>query len=315
MTNALPTNRPTRCDSVAVSRSQFDHIFTDAAAKKGDEIAKILSTLKDDIAPACDKTFVMMKNKQVWFDINNAALFPKFEAGVLRAYATNTAPTRNYSLDFEGFRFVPMTVKEFDKSFRTDRGNPYLKSDGTFKHFPSSYNGSYILTDEINSSSQCHARGSNGSDIWWRDSDRLVIVPIHRLRGKNAKAMTYPEAVLTWIANGLVPEGLKPAQEKLYKNFMEAYPLISEYIKFTDTNIIFNGERFKRDVLGGKFKAKVFDYDFDIRGTLEDVMSGRRSVTISVDALKDELLNCDHTRADIQPYDERQLTDVNKGHW
>ena len=313
MTNALPTNRPTRCDSVFVTRSQFDHIFTDAAAAKGDEIAKILSTLKDYIAPACDKTFVMMKNKQVWFDRNNAALFPKFEAGVLRAYATNTDPTRNYSLDFEGFRFVPMTSSEFDKSFLKNKGNPYMNSDGNFKHFSSFSN--CILTEEINSSNCYHVRYSSGIDGWWRDNDKVTIVPIHRLRGKNAKAITYVESLLTWIANGLIPEGLKPAQEKLYQNFMEAYPLISEYIKFTDANIIFDGDRFKRDVLGGKFKAKVFDYDFDIRGTLDGVMSGKRSVTISVDALKDELLNCDHIRADIQAYDERQLTDVNKGHW
>ena len=87
---SLPKNRPSRCDSVSVSRSQFDHIFTDAAAKKGDEIAKILSTLKDDIASACDKTFVMMKNKQVWFDRNNAALFPLSRLQ-LRLAAKNSA--------------------------------------------------------------------------------------------------------------------------------------------------------------------------------------------------------------------------------
>lgn len=68
MENVLPKNRPSRCESVHVSRLQFDHIFTDAAAAKGEQIARELAALKDDIAPACDKTFVMMKNKKVWFD-------------------------------------------------------------------------------------------------------------------------------------------------------------------------------------------------------------------------------------------------------
>ena len=100
MENSLPKNRPSRRDFVFVNRTQFEHIFTDAAAAKGDEIAKRLAALKDDIAPACDKTFVMMKNKQVWFDRNNAALFPKFESGVLQAFDTKYQPARNYSLNF-----------------------------------------------------------------------------------------------------------------------------------------------------------------------------------------------------------------------
>ena len=109
MENSLPKNRPTRRDFVYVNRTQFDHIFSEDADAKGDEIAKRLATLKDDIAPACDKTFVMMKNKQVWFDRNNAALFPKFEAKVLQAFNTHDQPTRGYSLNFENFNFVPMT--------------------------------------------------------------------------------------------------------------------------------------------------------------------------------------------------------------
>ena len=125
MENSLPINRPTRRDSINVSRIQFNHIFTDSAVAKGDEIAKRLATLKDDIAPACDRTFVMMKNKQVWFDRNNAALFPKFEAFSLPRFRYTDTSCSNYSADFEGFHFVPMTVNEGLKTFITASKNPY----------------------------------------------------------------------------------------------------------------------------------------------------------------------------------------------
>lgn len=105
MSEQLVKNRPTRRDFVYVNRAQFDHIFTDAAAAKGDEIAKRLATLKDDIAPAADKTFVMMKNKQVWFDRNNAALYPKFESFSLQCFGGDPYAASNYKLDFEGFVF------------------------------------------------------------------------------------------------------------------------------------------------------------------------------------------------------------------
>lgn len=313
---ALPKNCPTRREVVQVNRLQFDHIFTDAAVVKGDEIARDLSKLKDDIAPACDKTFVMMKNKQVWFDRNNSALFPKFEAGVLQAFDTKNQPTKNYSLNFAGFTFVPMTYSEAEKSFTTGKNNPYLQSKGSFKYFKSKYN-SYILTEEINDGkTHCFRSTERNDNLWYADGDKVTIVPIHRMRGKNAAAMSYHDAFFTWIQLGLIPEGLKPKQEKLFENFIRDYSTIEEYVSFDDAkNIIFDGDRFKRDVLGGKFKAKVFDYDFDINGTLDGVMSGQKQYTGSVDSLKQELLECDHKRANIQPYDERQLTDVNRGHW
>ncbi|MBQ9479504.1 MAG: hypothetical protein IJU71_08120, partial [Selenomonadaceae bacterium] len=166
MMSELPKNRPSRLSAVRVNKIQFDHIFTDSAVAMGEKIARDLAALKDDIAPVADKTFGMMKNKQVWFDRNNAALFPKFDAGVLQVFDTNHQPTRGYVLNFEGFDFVPMTSAEFNKSFLNGRGNPYLQGDGTFKFFSSVHGHDEILTEEMNGSSS-HICRSNGQDSWW----------------------------------------------------------------------------------------------------------------------------------------------------
>lgn len=318
MENILPTNRPFRIDTVRVNKIQFEHIFTDSAAAMGEKIARDLARLKDDIAPACDKTFVMMKNKQVWFDCNNAALYPKFEVGVLQAFNTTNQPTRNYSLNFAGLNFVPMTSSEFDKSFRTGSGNPYLLSDGKFRYFPGNSKPNYrnaILTEEIDSSNQTHVRQSDGNNSWWKDGDVVTLVPIYRLRGRNASAMSYIDSLVNWIKLGLIPEGLTSAQEKFYSTFMTDYPKIDSYISGASGNIVFDSAKFTADVLAGRFIQKVFDYDFDIKGTLAGVLSGEKKFSGDVGALKRELLDCDHKRANIQPYEERQLTDVNRGHW
>ncbi|MBR0102348.1 MAG: hypothetical protein IJQ01_02480, partial [Selenomonadaceae bacterium] len=174
------------------------------------------------------------------------------------------------------------------------------------------------MLDETDSNGRTHVFAtSDKSNGWWKGRNNFgILVPIHRLRGKNAAAMNYHDAFFTWIQLGLVPEGLKPKKERLFQSFIDDYAKIEEYVSFDDNkNIIFDGERFKRDVLGGKFTAKVFDYDFDIRGTLEGVMDGSRQYTGSVASLKQELLNCDFKRANIEPYDERLLIDVNRGHW
>ena len=108
MENVLPKNRPTRRDFVFVNRAQFDHIFTDSAVAKGDEIAKSLAALKDDIAPACDKRFVLFKNKFVWFDREVSGLFPRMEKKDLPVFrCRDGAAARNYSEEREGFIFLP----------------------------------------------------------------------------------------------------------------------------------------------------------------------------------------------------------------
>ena len=317
MENILPKNHPSRIDSMPVSRIQFDSIFTASAVAMGEKIARDLARLKDDIAPACDKTFVMMKNKQVWFDRNNAALFPKFEAVTLPSVTMDSHRAHNYSgLDFEDFHFVTMTENEFCKSFIQGTGCPYLKSDGHYNHLPDHlYWYDWIATDETNGN-QTRIRHSNGNTSWQNSSSyRAAIIPIHRLRGRNASAMSYFDSFITWINLKLIPEGLKPKQEKFYKSFLDDYEKIEDYVTIGGGAITFDSKKFAADVLAGTFTEKIFDYDFDIRGTLSAVMSGARQFTGSVDELKSELLNCDHKRANIQPYEERQLTDVNRGHW
>lgn len=92
MENDFPKNRPSRCAAVRVNRAQFDHIFSDAAVAKGDEIAKSLATLKDDIAPAADKRFVLFKNKFLWFDRDVSALFPRMEKKIYLFSVAETVP-------------------------------------------------------------------------------------------------------------------------------------------------------------------------------------------------------------------------------
>ena len=172
-----------------------------------------------------------------------------------------------------------------------------------------------ISTEQLNSGGGVFICQTTGSNFTWNDSDEVTLVPIHRLRRKNAAPMSYIDSLFTWIKLGLIPEGLTTKQENFYKSFITDYLTIEDYITADNTNIIFNGESFKRDVLSGKFTATVFNYDFDIKGTLDGVISGQKKYTGSVESLKKELLDCDHKRANIQPYEDRQLTDVNRGHW
>lgn len=325
----LPTNRPSRCNAVRVNRTQFDHIFTDSAAAAGEKIARDLAALKYDIAGVADKRFVFFKNKKVWFDREVAGLYPRMEKlsdeEDIPIYRCDERDKycNSFGWEWDGFIFTVPTVYECNKTFQRMDNHPYIDDYGNLRYCKQSVSRKYaiIAKDTYRSDrKEC----STWYDIRYGSvyicsgkncSDTAYMIPIYRLSGKNAPEMNYINAICTFIDNGLIPEGLSRKQEKLYKDFMAAYPKIEDYIQFTDEKISFDSARFKADVLSGQFTDTVFGYNFDIRGTLEGVLSGKQKYTDSVDALKYELLCCDKKRANIESYEERQLTDVNRGHW
>ena len=278
-----------------------------------------------ELSNVVDKTFVMMKNKQVWFDRNNAALYPKFEHFTLPQYRTAGQPSRNYNTDFEGFHFVGMTRCEGLNSFTQFERNPYLQDDNKFRNFPNSQSRySCILTGDLRAEGGVFMVWTESGVGSWNDNDIVTLVPISRLKGTNSGRVGFVEAVCLWLKNGLVPEGLSAELEKKYTEFMSRpnlQAMINDFfnevtkLKFSAAAITFDGDRFQGDVLGGKFTDKISGFDFNITSLTEKILKGEEKLTASPELLKQELLDCDHKRANIQPYEERQLTDVNRGHW
>lgn len=289
------------------------------AEKINDDLSKLIAEMKS----FANKTFVMMKNKQVWFDRNNAALYPKFEKFSLPKFRFYDKSAKNYNTEFEGFNFVGMTRRETLNSFVNISGNPYLQDDGNFRTFSANYNN-LIFTCETSSDDYTIYIHSYGAYSWWNDSRYATLVPICRFKGKNSGRVGFVEAVLLWLKNGLVPEGLSAEVEKKYTDFMSRPDFQSTIkniceefsrIKCSASAISFSDDNFKSDVLGGKFTDKISGFDFNISLMTEKILKGEEKLTASPELLKQELLNCDHKRANIQPYEERQITDVNRGHW
>ena len=273
----------------------------------------------EEMKAVADKNFVMMKNKKVWFDRNNAALYPKFEDFTLPLFYYNNRNVANYNADFEGFHFVAMTVNEGLKTFTSlSTDNPYMESNGNFKHFSASYNYT-VMTGELDASGIPRYIHSNGWSSWDTSSYNIMLVPIHRLKGKDSERIDFVESVLLWLKNGLIPEGLSAELEKKYTDFMNSTNLQAITEKFSDElaslKIYFDDKNFESDVRTGKFTDKISDFDFNVNALTEKVLNGETKLTASPELLKEELLKCDHKRANIQPYEERQITDINRGHW
>lgn len=87
--------------TLTIPMAQITTIVKNSLLADIDALAKDIESFFEELKPIAEQRFVMMKNKQVWYDKENAALFPKYESGVLQAFTTRNKPTINYRLDFE----------------------------------------------------------------------------------------------------------------------------------------------------------------------------------------------------------------------
>ena len=216
-----------------------------------------------------------------------------------------------------------MTRKEARTTFHKDSGNPYIK-DGWLKNIKDGVYFDRVVVELPQGGGHVPVYHITLDNFWdkaglWVQSASLyvsdihmfrkdqyaMVVPIYRLCCQNSFPMTYSEAFYEWFAMGLLPEGLTSEQEKRYMELAAAYSKLRKYIFSVwddDEKSLFviDSERFCHDVMAGHFTETVLSQSFD---------------TGSVDSLKERLLRCDELRANIQPYEERLLSDVNRGHW
>ncbi len=298
--------------SMCVSSSKVSKIVKSSVLADVDLLEKEITGYLKELTQLAEQRFVMMKNKQVWYDRENVSIYPKFETGVLESFDTYNQPAKDYKLNFEGFTFLPMTAEECKKSFVRGRGNPYLdENKGEFNYFNVPKYKSVILLREIDSELRSHWMYAEGNDNWYKDDDVVTIVPIFRLNGENSERVTSSIVVRLWIKVECIPEGVS---ERLEQYMPDLFSL-KKYIHANKDTIDFNKELFATDVLNGTFTESIFGYDFNFKAKTERVLHKDEKLTIPPDVLKSDLLNCDKVRADLQPYDEKRLTDINLGHW
>ncbi|MBQ7479819.1 MAG: hypothetical protein IJT01_13145 [Selenomonadaceae bacterium] len=240
-----------------------------AMLERVEALSKDALAFLEDIRPLANRHFVKMKNKKVWFDRANAVLFPMFEAVILPVFDTSKQPARSYrGLDFEGFHFVPMTQREFRKSFMANTGNPYLQNTGGFSHFPENVYNTVILTKELRGK-ESHWCWVNGRDGWYSSGGKIALVPVCRLHEEDSPGMEAMQAVHAWFSKDLVPDGLNAEYTGKYEELLRLWK--AGYLVFDGKDILVKKKSFLRDVLFGKFRQSVFGHVFDFAAELESV--------------------------------------------
>ena len=159
---------------------------------------------------------------------------------------------------------------------------------------------------------------------WWRFDTKnwghysnsiyydMINFPIYRLSKKNSRPASAAQAMMYWFANDAIPDENEFATKKDFKEYQKLHKYYQKYKDyFTDEN-----KGFALDV------AKIYIAVTEENKTDLIPKLGNLLTTDKIDAYTDyvqnfekQLLNCDHVRAMLDPYDRNLLYDPNRGHW
>ncbi|MCY8938494.1 biotin/lipoyl-containing protein [Peribacillus frigoritolerans] len=259
-------------------RSLISHLYQSAE----ETFFKDEASFFQDIKKMLRSRWVYMNNGNIIYDHNIAAVFP------YRKYYELMDEDFDYKkhLDVSGFKGDVMTREEAAKSFNTT-DHPVYKRILTLDDYSASKNPSIsrIFANQTANSSKSIAFKSNGYDIQSYDvvnqKNNLLgkgfFVPVLRLNGENAFEINDRKALHLWLENRLVPSGLSAERQKEYDYLLELYQL------------------------------RGLDH--------ESFLKELPSIAIDSNTFYEKLLNSEKVRADIDTYDEKMLTDPNRGHW
>lgn len=270
-------------DHTYVTRKEFIDIYRDYNSK--------LQKIFNEIVPLLNKRWVMIKNKNVFYDRNLVALFPKFSLFDNHSIPNTTSEeqinvkiTNHFGM---GFKWEIIEWSEKIRSIQNGINFPFKG--------PSTGRICYR-----NNSNDYHSIVKVNNTIYYSDldGDNYTIgngtpIAIHRLNGINSKAISYQEALWLWLQNGLIPEGLK--NEDIYIELMKS-PLVKLH-KFTQ-------------------QEGIISLDIDIENqSLEEMQKLAEKIKRSKEEIIENLLKEDYVRADITEYPVKILHDINEGHW
>lgn len=329
----LSKERPTQLTEIPVNQADFEDLFIADTLSWSEQVEQAVNDLLKACQALIDQRFVMMKNKRVWYDRDVAALYPKLDQ-VAMPYCKSDVPslaiyragedfdTKENVLRIDDITFHLATPQEATTTFLQGNGNPYVDGNGDITNYAeNNYGTNYFIADDYYyDGNYLRYHYTNGNwDKYFRSkvTRAILMIMIAWLDGKDSQGLSPARTLHAWLQHGLIPDGLKPADEQAYVRFLEEYQTIDNYLDWDSQNdhVSFRKDAFAQAVGDGEFSQTVFLHRFDLAGIIEDCRQGTMQDTSILPFLREGLLDCDYRRANLEPYADSVLSDINIGHW
>lgn len=261
---------------------------------------KKFDPLIEKLTEMLSNTWVKASNKNVWFNTAVSGIFPNLD--------TFTASRQNiffsfveskFNRVFDGYEGTLMSVMEL-------RASGLSKLSGFDKCLFAFREGTAVKALDFHENVTYNFNTANHHEA--------VCIPSVRFTKKSGLPLTTAEMLLVMLDNEFVPQGLTAAETDSYSDLMCLYNSGNGYCGISaDGRIEFDCNKLAADISAGNFTGSINGLDFSMDTLL--AVNRIKADSDFTEALKLSLINCEKRRADIDPYDEKLLSDPNRGHW
>jgi len=286
-----------------------------------DEIAALkyfLDSILNEAKKLLEDNWVYMENKNVYYVNEIVALHPDLNeykcGGCSCRHEFNSS---SLNLRFNGYSGTIMSIEEIKKIYNPNIKNPYVEESSNCLYFDDNF-VSYLTY--FNGNTYCfygieHQKTYSFNQFF---SGYTYHIPVFRLSRNNSHKLSTSKVLELWLKYGLIPEKLPNKFKDVYKNIIvKLYIINPQYFAFSESNIELNIQLLLKEVYEDKATLEINELKLNREYILNQAkLSGTLNVSdISSLSIMDKLLYCEKTRADIESYDEKILSDPNRGHW
>lgn len=300
-------------DTINITYEDFNHVVHATYKSTVSEYTKSLNqkinTLVKELSHILkqQKHWIQIKNKDVFYEHNTKSLFPNlstFDAGNCNTFYDYDDET--FIRQFEGYQGTLLRKKDVMLAFQEK--TEFLKEFFDFQ-LPNYYT--------ISPTKYCVDASGNIAFHWSGGRTAYSYhIPICHLDTTEISSYSYLVALQLFIQNDLVPIGLSEENEKLLLNLMTLYKKNHALFVLYNENLICNEGEFLKSIQEDKITISINGVVIDFDGIAES-LKNEMPIPLydSIDEIQAKFLTCDTVRADIDAYDDKILTDPNRGHW
>lgn len=268
--------------------------------KYNNGLQKLLTEITDLLDQ--NSRWIYIKNKNVYYNKEIKSLIPNLSQFELSSCGTcYEFDDINIKLNFESFEGQLPTI---DELYKMIDGKSQIQSKSVD-----------VITIIDKQSGERFWYDSRNGDLEPFNSSKKYIsyhVPIYHLidTEEQNEQMSNFKTLVMWLDNDLIPEGLTDESYEFYESLYNLYK-----------NYCLKLENLENDLdessISIEFEQAIKMGIIDYKNMEEQLkLQGECNIGSIVETeIYKNLLNCEKIRADIDPYDEKILTDPNRGHW
>lgn len=287
--NCIPT------ESEYIANAVISRIPETASAQ-----LKLFEPLIEKLMRMLGNIWIKAVNKKVWFNTAVSGIFPELDTfEVSRQNIFFSFVDTKFNRSFEGYEGSLMSVMEL-------RASEVARLPGFERCLFAYMDNGTVKALDVAANVNYNFNTANHREV--------ACIPSVRFFKKSGLPLSGVELLIVMLENELIPEGLSAEETDSYSDLIRLYKADRGYCGISpEGTLSFDCVRLAEDISSGNFSGSINGLDFSMNTLL--AVNHIKADAEFTEALKLSLISCEKRRADIDPYDEKLLSDPNRGHW